>query len=330
MSRDGRISQRIRWVLVFWLGVHTPFIYGQTAPASTSGPTLSRTSIYAAIHRAIGARNHDVELRNPDHMAEQFLGIEERALMKGTPWGGLLDVDTASAFERLREIGDLGSHTGILVRTKHIDAELKRAVGAGVSQVIVLGAGFDSRAYRFADSLQQVRVFELDLPATQEHKKRRVAAVLGALPNAARVTYVPIDFATQDLAVTLQGAGYSPADRAFFIWEGVTYYLPGDAVDATLRFVARHAAPGSAIVFDYKTESGVKRPTPFHIVLAIWGEPWIFGLPDGQVQSYVRGRGLDIDSDVDGETLTKLYATKTDGSRPFGTVGTTIMTATVR
>ena len=143
----------------------------------------------------------------------------------------------------------------VLARTRAIDEALTAAVESGAQQVVILGAGHDSRAYRMKELLRRTTVFELDLPAPQEYKRQRVREVTGgALLN---LRYVPIDFARQDLAMVLRKAGYRKDCRTFFIWEGVTMYLPQDAVLATLRFVATASGPGSAIVFDYEHEKAI-------------------------------------------------------------------------
>src|SRR5262245_17725799 len=117
----------------------------------------------------------------------------------------------------------------------HIDSKVRAAVAEGIDELIILGAGLDSRAYRMTKELAKTRVFELDFPPTQEYKKRRVNAVLGKMP--ANVTYVGIDFAKQTLDEVLSAAGHRASAKALFLMEGVMVYIPADAVTSTLRFV---------------------------------------------------------------------------------------------
>jgi methyltransferase (TIGR00027 family) len=205
-------------------------------------------------------------------------------------------MDTESAWATLGNRSVLAR--AVHVRTRHIDDVVEDSLKTGIRQIVNLGAGLDSRAYRI-DALRSGRVFELDLPATQEYKKNRVRELLGSLPG--HVTYVPIDFAKQDLAMVLESAGFDRKAKSLFIWEGVTMYIPESAVDATLRFVATNAAPGSRIVFDYFLESGLRAPTPSLREttgrVAAVGEPFVFGMPADDARAFVKQRGLTIVSD---------------------------------
>src|SRR5262245_58642896 len=175
------------------------------------------------------------------------------------------------------------------IRTRFIDEALERAIAAGTKQVVILGAGFDSHAYRCQELLARARVFEVDRPATQALKKQRVNDVLGAPP--ANLTYVAIDFQKDDLGGALTRHGYDPAQRTFFILEGVTMYLPEAAVRDTLRFVVAHP-PGSAIVFDFTYRPMIdmlaridlaripesQKPFVERFLSLIKDEPWVFGV----------------------------------------------------
>jgi methyltransferase (TIGR00027 family) len=141
----------------------------------------SKTSILAASLRAIGAKNPDREFRNPDDLAAKFVGPRERALLPDFPVEAL-DLDYRGAIERLSP-QDRASVTTMYIRTMHIDSVLNAALRDGIRQVIILGAGFDSRGYRFRNRLRGVRFLEVDLGPTQEHKKQRVTEILGALPK---------------------------------------------------------------------------------------------------------------------------------------------------
>jgi methyltransferase (TIGR00027 family) len=157
----------------------------------------------------------------------------------------------------IRERADVGDAVflQVLARTCLIDACLRQALDNGARQVVILGAGYDSRAYRTQHPAQP-RFFEVDFPPTQEYKKIRVREIFGWPPDG--VVYVPIDFQKDNLVATLQNAGYQRNQRTFFIWEGVTYYLREAEVDSTLRFVAAESAPGSSIVFDYALDRVIR------------------------------------------------------------------------
>jgi methyltransferase (TIGR00027 family) len=135
----------------------------------------------------------------------------------------------------------------IAVRTRFAEDALAAAVARGARQLVVLGAGLDTFAYRnaFGESLH---VFEVDHPATQAWKRQRLAEAAIPLPHT--LTFAPIDFERETLAEGLAAAGFDPAKQSFFTWLGVAPYLTEQAVFSTLGFIAR--LPGGAhVVFDY-------------------------------------------------------------------------------
>jgi methyltransferase (TIGR00027 family) len=170
-------------------------------------------------------------------------------------------------------------------------------------------------------------VFEVDQPSTQEYKQRRIKETgIEVPPNLA---YVPVDFRRDKLAVVLAKAGYDSAHKTFFIWEGVTMYLPEEVVEATLRWVAAQA-PGSTIIFDFLGANIVKfmatadlstfpeaAQKAFERLRRLTaGEPWIFGLPDEGEREFLDKLGLDLREllPVGGEESMKRYLTRSDGT----------------
>src|SRR5215213_8346078 len=140
-----------------------------------SAPAISGTSIYTAAGRAVGAREPDPSVRNPDYLAEKLLG-DPSALHIDHPAVRALSL---AYDEAMNDMGVVTAVRMMLVRTRFIDEALARAIEGGATQVVILGAGFDSHAYRFQELLAQVRVFEVDRAATQALKKQRVEDVLG-------------------------------------------------------------------------------------------------------------------------------------------------------
>lgn len=276
--------------------------------------TPSLTALTVAAQRAIGARCPDPSLRNPDFLAAKFLGPEVRGeLAKRSPrMSRALDMDYYDALRSITARPNV--FYALLARTKYIDAELRESLADGADQVAILGAGLDSRAYRFSGELEHERVFEVDFPPTQEFKKNCVKGLLGALPK--NVTFVPIDFSKQELATVLADAGYREDRKTFFIWEGVSMYIPQEAVDATLRFVAAHSAPGSRIIFDYALEGTLQSPRIVNGIqkgLTAIGEPWIFGFPGRRAAEYVMKQGLRVINDETPQELAAKYLRASDG-----------------
>lgn len=183
------------------------------------------------------------------------------------------------------------------VRTRVID-DLVRAFPG--KQLVLLGAGYDCRALRLPE-LQDARVFEIDHPATQAHKRR----VLERLGVPSPSTYVTWDFETQatdDLPAALAEAGHDPAAPTLTIWEGVTMYLTEPAIDATLRAIAAWSAPGSQLAMTYFAKSRLAAPSwttrAIAAVVSRVGEPWRFGWTPDELPDYLEDRGLVLARDV--------------------------------
>jgi methyltransferase (TIGR00027 family) len=135
----------------------------------------------------------------------------------------------------------------IAVRTRFAEDALGAAVRGGVRQLVVLGAGLDTFAYRSPFG-EKLRIFEVDYPATQEWKRGRLAEAEIAVPEW--LTFAPVDFERQSLNEGLAAAGFDPSVQTFFTWLGVVPYLSGEAIWATLGFIAG-VGGGAHVVFDY-------------------------------------------------------------------------------
>jgi methyltransferase (TIGR00027 family) len=172
----------------------------------------------------------------------------------------------------------------IAVRTAFIDARLRRATAPpfDLRQVVLLGAGLDTRAARLAR--EGVRFFEVDHGESQRDKLARLSA-LPAYPREA-ATYVTCDFESEDFVERLAAAGFRPQEPAFIVWEGVIPYLTEPAIRATLRRMAEALHPRSIVVFDHlrrKIVSGdVKDPADLEsrVFVDVLGEPLRFGIDD--------------------------------------------------
>ena len=137
----------------------------------------------------------------------------------------------------------------ILARTRFVDERLTEAIDRGLQQLVIVGAGYDTRAFRFDRLKERISIFELDHPSTQQVKLERLRENRLCIPHGA--VFIPCRFEKEDFSEKLLSGGYDPGQITFFIWEGVTYYLPAPAVDRALAFMARHSPDGSAVVFDY-------------------------------------------------------------------------------
>jgi methyltransferase (TIGR00027 family) len=161
-------------------------------------------------------------------------------------------------------------------RTSFYDAALERHL-AGINQLVVLDAGFDTRAYRLPAGAR-VRCFEVDKPKTQEFKREMLKK---AGVDTTRVTYVTADFLEEDWFEKLVDAGFEPDKPSFFLWESVTMYLDREAVESTLRKISGTAA-GGGVAFDYFSAEIIEARSFFmryiRAVIDVTGEPWRFGI----------------------------------------------------
>lgn len=185
--------------------------------------------------------------------------------------------------------------TIMFVRTKFFDRMLTEALERKSAQVVVLGAGLDSRGYRFKNQLHGVKFFEVDYGPTQEYKKQRVKEIVGELPE--QVRYVSIDFTKDDLLTELQKSGYQQVEPTLFIWEAVSFYLPESAVKSTLHFVRDHAGPGSTIAFDYTLSRNPDIRNPDSPQARV-GEPLLLGFPGAGAADFVGREGLQVVQEI--------------------------------
>ena len=173
-----------------------------------------------------------------------------------------------------------GARVQVTCRSRYTERALARARARGVRQYVLLGAGLDSFGYR--DSLDgrgdALRVFEVDHQASQDHKRAALAAAGIAVPDS--VTLVPADLAADPLARCLAAAGFDAEAPAVIGWLGVTMYLTGEAVAATMTAIAC-LAPGTELIADYmlpegsRDEAGALYGTLVARASAERGEPWL-------------------------------------------------------
>ena len=186
------------------------------------------------------------------------------------------------------------------VRTRVIDDALRAFLAAGGRQVVLLGAGYDTRALRLPE-LADATILEVDHPATQG-RKRSVLAQLGA---ASPSHYVTWDFETramEDLPDVLEESGLDRSQPVFTIWEGVTMYLTEAAIDASLRAIRAWSPAGSKLAMTYFVKTRIAQPSLVtrmaKAVVATFGEPWRFGWDPAELPAYLEARGFKLERDV--------------------------------
>ena len=248
----------------------------------------SKTAEGIAINRAAESRRpeHSRVFHDPyavHFFSEQTLRVLRRPLL-------------AWCLRTYRRWQYRGMYGAIVCRVRFIDDVLCSSIEDGADQVVLLGAGYDMRAYRFAHLMDGVKVFEVDDPDTQMVKTQKMKTIPGTPP--VNISYVPMRFGRDDLRANLNSRGYDPEGKTLFIWEGVTMYLNLEEIDATLEFVVRHSGPGSSIVFDAFPPSIADGTNTRREVKALKkytgsvGEPIRSGLHFGEIESFMKDRGF--------------------------------------
>jgi len=217
-----------------------------------------------------------------------------------------------------------GWYDYISARTSHLDQIVRSSVQTGMQQLVILGAGYDSRAYRLRAELRNARVFELDARQTQEQKRAQLAR---AGTSETGTTFVPIDFNRDSLIDVLAAASFDPALCTLFLWEGVSMYLAHDAVVSVLGFVARSCHGPASIAFDYMDKAVIDGDlSSFGARQTVLSperrkEPYRFGIEVGGLLAFLRAQQLELVSDFGPDELERAYLPRRFGiirARPWG------------
>lgn len=261
----------------------------------------SRTARAAAVHRAV----HQVLEKGrifADPLAVRILGEDAEALAR--------DAELSSHRRAMRVF--------IAVRTRFAEDPLTTAVAHGVRQLVVLGAGLDTYAYRGA-MRDRLRIFEVDHPATQAWKRQRLAEA--GIPLPPNLAFAPVDFERETLREGLAAAGFDPAQRSFFTWLGVVPYLTEEAAFATPTFIG--SLPGGAqVVFDYSNPpdslSGEMRAVhdarATHV--AGIGEAWVSYFESDALETKLRALGFSEIEDLGPPHIAARYFPQRANSAP--------------
>lgn len=206
----------------------------------------------------------------------------------------------------------------LAARSRFAEEHLAVAIGRGVRQYVILGAGLDTFAYRHSYG-SALTVFEVDFPATQAWKRERLAAAGIDVPPT--VIYVPIDFGRQTAFEALHDAGFDTRRPAYCSWLGVTMYLTDTVVMAVLREAAS-LPPGSGISFDYSVDpaclSGRAREAAAELArrAAAAGEPWTLAFEPAALVARVQRLGFAEVEDLGGDEINgRYFANRSDGLR---------------
>lgn len=280
----------------------------------------SRTAEMVTFARAVDSIKPSDERLCYDPYAENFISPQFKFILKNA-------ILRKSAIWYISELrGFYGFLGTVALRVRFIDDCIIASINNGVRQIVILGAGYDTRAYRYPVTDNQINVFEVDLPETQKVKIKKVKNFFGALPH--HVTYCQINFETDRLDTVLFKAGYQPDKRTLFIWEGVSYYVSGETIDHTLSFITDNACKDSSIVFDYIFRNVIDGRCNLKIAKKILkqhirkGEPLIFGIHEGRATEFLIDRGFSHAEDYSSQNLEAIYLKgKTHKVRAYPFIG---------
>ena len=248
------------------------------------GGRPSRTAHLVALGRAIADAGVTHVANFHDPTARVFLSEKGKRSLARTERAAR-DGRRGFRIEMARALADM-----MALRTAAIDAAVHDAIATGATQLVILGAGYDGRAWRLPE-LTGVKVFEVDHPATQGDKRAHVAELP---PATGIVNFVAMDFERDALGVALERAGHDRSSPTCWIWEGVVMYLTRDAMRATLAGIAHRSAPGSTLIVNYHTEH---RGLLARLMFRLIGEPQISAWTPQEMAADLRSVGFVVGED---------------------------------
>lgn len=184
----------------------------------------------------------------------------------------------------------MGMSDMMALRTVAIDEAVRASVASGAKQLVILGAGYDGRAWRMPE-LERVKVFEVDRPGTQKDKQARAAKLSDPIGD---VVFVSIDFEKESLDVVLERSGHDSTKPTCWIWEGVVMYLTREAVDATLAAISARSSTGSTLIVNYHTGH---RGIFGRLILRLIGEPQISSWSPEEMAADMKAVGFTVRED---------------------------------
>ena len=272
----------------------------------------SETALFAALRRAIANKEYRNEKFGPDYLAEYFLPAHFRFFLRFKK----IRANTKDKLDGFLP----GLNEYMIARTAYFDSHFVDALDNEIPQIVLLGAGYDSRAYRFAQLNRGTNIFELDAAPTQNRKKKCLKGARIDIPQ--QVKLVPINFNEESLKDVLEKAGYENREKTLFLWEGVSYYLNAESVDATLEFVSHSLHNESAIVFDYTISISEENMNDYYGVREFAqtmkehhaDEELMFSIEEGKTESFLEQRDLKMVDHLNNEEIERTFLVDDNGS----------------
>jgi methyltransferase (TIGR00027 family) len=272
----------------------------------------SETALFAALYRAIAHKEFGDKRLGQDHLAEYFLPPHFRFLIRFKK----VRINVIKKSNRLTP----GMYEYMLARTVFFDSLFEDGLKNNVSQIVLLGAGYDTRPYRFKKLNSNTKIIELDVATTQDRKRKCLKRAHIVIPK--NVSLVTIDFNKESLKDVLEKAGYEANQKTLFLWEGVCYYLDPESVYETLEFFKRFSHNKSLIAFDYAvfiSEENIENYYGARKFMETWrkhrsNEPFKFTIDEDQTETLLEQRGLKVVSHLENKEMEKNFLLNEDGS----------------
>ena len=264
----------------------------------------SQTALFAALRRFLAYDYFKNQQHGPDNLAIHFLPPNFKFVLK---------------FKKMREntakklrIALPGLNEYMIARTAFFDYHFQQAINQETSQIVILGAGYDSRPYRFLPKSNQTQIFELDTAPTQSQK---IEYLDKAKISHDHVRLMPIDFNTQSIEEVLESNGYKKSKKTLFLWEGVTYYLNPQSVSKTLNEIAQNTNPESTLIFDYTIPLNAKNKAELFGVQEFQAtmekehanESLVFNIEDNKIEEYLQKHNLTLISNLNNQQIEQKY-----------------------
>lgn len=273
----------------------------------------SETAMGAAILRFLATLDPREEMAGPDTLAEIFIPEDRRARLR----------EPSIRRWAMKNRIPPGMYEFMIARTAFIDQVVLGALRENIPQIVFLGAGYDSRPYRFMEMIQDTRIFELDIQPTQQHKMALLHQA--GIPIPDQLVFVSINFNTDNIADSLNQAGFDRSKKSLFVWEGVTPYLSARVVDETLSIIASISPAGSLVCFDFESQlPGLSDDEGMRQIREYMrtqhpDEPILFGVKDGDIESFLSSRGYRIADHLNSIDMERRFLPR-PGNSPAGII----------
>lgn len=248
---------------------------------------VSSTASFVTYFRACSYKEKNKYYHGPDYLAQIFhIGISKLFLV------------LSKIFLPLARRKVPGHYEFIIARTFILDKIFQNALDNNFDQIIILGAGFDTRSYRFINRIINTNIFELDLGPTQNIKRKCLEKSKVTIPK--NLKYISINFNKEDLNTVLLKNGFQKSKKNLFVWEGVTEYLDPSSVDSTLKFIKDNSAAGSIVAFTYIYQEILNKDLSFlgskEIIKTVSKErePYQFGIKRDSINAFLKERDFEI------------------------------------